>query len=447
MRQEEITKKLETMAELACEAAVKAGAEFSDAVASTERVVRVSAEKNGIKGLSEHTRDHVSVRCFIEGGMGMVSSPALQEKDVRDAAERAVTIAKMAEKDPDFSTLPSPEEHESITGRFDDALAGMSSAAAVEMVAAEIDGARSVDERILVADGELWLDVREAALANSLGLREELSGTATNMWIMTIVRGDEEVASAYEFDYARQLCDFSPEGVGAEAAKKTLKQMGAESVRTGKFPVILGPLASNSLFQSVCLCANGEDVRRQRSFLIGKKGKRIASEHVTLTDDGLIPGGMSSGAVDGEGSVRKKVEVVKDGVLASYLHSLYTSLKAKEENTGHGTRGKAVRPTNVIPKLGEKTANEIISEVERGLYVEMGGFMPDMQTGEISATVDWGFWIERGKFVFPVKNTMVAGNAIELMCKIDAISSDCRREPGAVMPTVRISEATVAGAG
>ena len=60
--------------------------------------------------------------------------------------------------------------------------------------------------------------------------------------------------------------------------------------------------------------------------------------------------------------------------------------------------------------------------------------MPDMQTGEISATVDWGFWIERGEFVFPVKNTMVAGNAIELMCKIDAISSDCRREPGAVMP-------------
>ena len=81
---------------------------------------------------------------------------------------------------------------------------------------------------------------------------------------------------------------------------------------------------------SIAGAASGEDIQRGRSFLIGKLGEQIASEHVTLVDDGLIPAAMGSGALDGDGSVRRKVAVVEKGVFASELHSLYTSEKAKK---------------------------------------------------------------------------------------------------------------------
>jgi PmbA protein len=439
------SKNLEAMAALACEAGIKGGADFADALASSSRTMSVPVEKNGIKAVMEHHKEHVSVRCFVGGGVGILSSPNLKEEEVRDAAERAVRMARVAEKDPDFVTLPSPEEHGRAAGLFDPELAGMSCARLVEMVAEEIESARNVDDRIAVVEGDAGFSVHNAMLANSAGIREDVSGTWLSLYTMTMVRKDEEVASAYEFDYARRLLDFKSEGVGAEAARKTIRQLGAENVQTGRFPVILGPLASETIFTSIVECANAEDVQRGRSFLASKKGKRIASKLVTLVDDGLIPGGMSSGAVDAEGSVRRQIEIVREGVLLGYLHSLYTSLKAKEDNTGHGSRSGWVSPTNVIPKLGSRAAEEIISEVKNGLYVDSGGFSPDLQTGEISATVDWGFWIENGEFAYPVKNAMVGGGAVELLMRIDAISSDYRAEPGAVMPTVRISEAAVAG--
>jgi len=439
------SKALEELGMLACEAATKCGADFADAVAGNGRTISVTVEKNGIKGLTERHRENVSIRCFVGGGLGTVSSPSLEEDEVREAAERAVRLAGMTEKDPDFVTLPSPGNHNDVAGLFDPELAEITSARLVEMVADEIGSARDVDDRIAVVEGDAALNAQSAVLVNSLGVREDVSRTWLSLYLMAMVRKDDEAASAYEFDYARRLADFEAEGVGAGAARKTIRQLGAANVVTGRYPVVLGPLASETLFTSIAECANAEDVQRERSFLAGKRGKRIASKHVTLLDDGLIPGGVSSGAVDAEGSVRKQVEVVREGILTAYLHSLYTSLKAKEENTGHGNRAGGVSPTNVIPKLGDKTAKEIISEVKLGLYVESGGFWPDLRTGEISATVDWGFWIEDGEFAFPVKSTMVGGGAIELLTRIDAISRDYREEPGAVMPTVRISEAAVAG--
>ncbi len=132
-------------------------------------------------------------------------------------------------------------------------------------------------------------------------------------------------------------------------------------------------------------------------------------------------------------------------MLKTYLHSHYTARKSGEENTGHSTRG-GIAPTNVIPTLGEKTAAQIIGEVEDGIYVALGNPVPDTASGQLSALVDAGFRIERGELTHPLKNTMVAGHALELMGAIDAISSDYRAEPGRVLPTVRVQAMKVASA-
>jgi len=153
---------------------------------------------------------------------------------------------------------------------------------------------------------------------------------------------------------------------------------------------------------------------------------------------------MASSPFDGEGFPHKPLVVVENGILKSYLHNSYTANKAKEPNTGHSTRG-GISPTNIRPKLGDKTSEQIINQTKEGLYINMGSISPNPVTGEISATVDFGFKIENGELAYPVKNTMIGVNMLELLKNIDAISSDYREEPGTIMPTVRAQNIKVAG--
>jgi PmbA protein len=91
------------------------------------------------------------------------------------------------------------------------------------------------------------------------------------------------------------------------------------------------------------------------------------------------------------------------------------------------------------------TAAEIIKDIKEGLYINSGGLSPNSVTGEISATVDFGFKIENGELAYPVQSTVIGVNMLDLLKNIDAISSDYREEPGIVMPTVRAQNVRVAG--
>jgi len=211
-------------------------------------------------------------------------------------------------------------------------------------------------------------------------------------------------------------------------------------------PVVFGPLVTRGLLHAVCASAGAEVIQRQRSFLVDKRGERIGSKLLTLRDDAYIPGGMASGAWDGEGAVRRKVTVIEAGVLVNHLHNCYTAHKAHEENTGHGYRRGGVGPTNVIPELGTNTAAEILGDTREGIYVNMGSVSPHPVNGEISATIDFGYKIENGELAYPLRNTMLGVNIFDLLDNLDAISSDYREEPGMIMPTIRVQNVKVAGA-
>jgi PmbA protein len=309
-------------------------------------------------------------------------------------------------------------------------------------VTENIDRARAVSDDAVVG-GSTEARQQEWALVNNRGVRVAQQGTSVSLSANVVLRRNDDVGSFYEWDVARLLDDLEPEELGDAAAKEALKYLNSRTIRTGTMPVVFGPLASRAFLVGLCAAASAEEVQRQRSFLVGKKGEPVASELVTLVDNPLIPAGLASGICDGDGFPHRRTTVVERGVLRSYLHSNYTAKKAGEENTGHSTRG-GIAPTNVIPTLGEKTAAEIIGEVEDGIYVTLGQPNPDTASGQVSALVDAGFRIERGELTYPLKNTMVAGHALELFQNIDAVSSDYRSEPGMVLPTIRVQGVRVA---
>jgi PmbA protein len=437
------------LAKRAVEVATGAGAEFADAEASETRRLSVSVEKSSLHSTSDRRTAGVSVRAIVSGASGFAHDNRLTPDAAESAALRAVAAAKLAEPDPDFVRLPAPEPFDEVGGLFDPEVERLGAPALIEIVLAEVAGAMEVDPLFTVQSGATSSAGR-SAFVNSCGVEHERAATSISANVFPTFRDGDEVGSFFDFDHARRIEDFAPAGIGRKSAEEAKRFLGAKAAPTATLPVVLGPLAAGSLLGSIAGAAGGEDIQRGRSYLGGKLGERIASEHVTLVDDGLILAGMGSGPLDGDGSVRRKVTIVEAGVFKSELHSLYTSEKARKRGeeracTGHGRRGGGVGPTNVIPTLGMKTAAEILAETDEGIYVNYGGVAPNGVTGEISASVDFGFKIEGGKLAYPLKNTMLGVNVFDFLKAIDAVSSDARIEPGAVMPTIRATGVRVAG--
>jgi PmbA protein len=430
------------LSEIACEEAMRAGASFADASARRARELSVEVEKNAIKSSDARTWRSISVRAFAAGGTGWWSASSLSEEGAREAGRRAAELAQAAEPDPDFVDLVRPAPYPEVAGLYDERVAGLSGSEVARWITGSIDSAREIASDAIVAGGA-HATSRESVLVNNLGVRACQGATNVSVSVHVVVRRGGDVGSFYEWDAARLLSDLEPDGLGARAAKEALRALGSRTIRTASLPVVFGPLASSALFLGICGAASAEEVQRDRSFLVGRRGESIASPLVTLVDDPLIAGGLSSAVCDGDGCPHRRITVVEGGVLETYLHSNYTAKKAREENTGHSTRG-GIAATNVMPTLGEKTAAEIIGEVDDGIYVALGSPYPDTASGQVSALVDAGFRIEKGQLTYPLKNTMVAGHMMELLQNLDAISSDYRAEPGMVLPTVRVQGVRVA---
>lgn len=431
------------LAKLACAAAVAAGAEFADVSAWNNRSISLQLERSAFKNSDARRSMGISVRAFFRGGIGAASTTGLNKDDAHKVGQQAAELAKMAQPDPDFISLPAPAQYREIPGLYDEKLTAYSLADIVEILSGGLHEALQVAPDALV-EGGAGVYTGEHAFVNSLGIAVTSPGSSISASISVIVRHGDDVGSFYDYDFARTLDRFNPIGIGERAAQEALRFLGAKKIVGGDLPVVVGPLSSRSIFYGIASGINAESVQRGRSWLTGKKGQQIASEVVTLIDDPFIPGGAASSRYDGEGYPRQVTTIVENGVLQTYLHNSYTAGKAKEPNTGHSTRG-GVSPTNLIPALGQKTAAEIIGEVEKGIYVARGNVSPNGITGDVSSTVDSGFMIENGQITYPIKNTMFAGSMLDLLKSIDAISSDYREKPGQIMPTVRIAKAKVAG--
>ncbi len=432
------------IAHAACEAAVRAGADCADASVERGRSMTVSAEQNALKSSDTRAWASISVRAFCAGATGWATVSGLTLTAARRAGREAAELARAAEPDPEFVDLVHPARYPEVAGLYDPRLVEISAKEVAGWIADNLDAAREVAGEALVS-GTARAGWREWALVNSLGVAVAQPSTSASVSVQVLVRRGEDIGSFSDWDAARTRAQFDPARVGAEAAREARRCLGRRTMKTATLPVVFGPLAASALLQGVCAAASAEEVQHNRSFLVGRKGERIAAECLTLVDDPLMAGGLASEISDGDGFPHARVPLVEKGILRTYLHSHYTARKSGERNTGHATR-LGIACTNIIPALGVKTADQIIAEVEDGLYVARAQPQPNIASGQISALVDAGFRLRNGQFTYPLKNTMIAGHAMELLPRLDAISSDYRAEPGCVLPTIRVQGVRVASA-
>jgi PmbA protein len=427
----------------AAECVVREGDEFST-------VVRLGQ----VETLKESGSRAIGVRVFFGQRAASTHSSDFSAAGVQRMLKSALELAKITSEDP-HAGLPEAGKFGSLSGDLDlyhEDVYSLPSAERIEYARRAEKAALDSDPRIKNSEGGSFDAASgKKVLANSYGFVGEYRRSYCSVAAVPIAQDPNGLMQRdYWFSVARSLAKLeSAEQVGKEAARRTVRRLGARKVKTAQVPVILDPMVATSMLEHIFEGINGDSVYRGASFLAGKLGEPIAGANVTVVDDGTLPGGFGTSPFDGEGIPTRRTVVIENGILRSYLLNTYTAKKLGLETTANASRGLAgtpgIGPGNYFLAPGTKTPTQIIGGIKDGLYVtEFLGHGANLVTGDYSRGAS-GMWIVNGELAYPVEEITVAGNLKDMFRNISEIGSDLEFRGSVASPTIRIDGLTVGG--
>ncbi|MGP0591474.1 TldD/PmbA family protein [Nitrospira sp. T9] len=311
----------------------------------------------------------------------------------------------------------------------------------------------SADPRITNSEGaECSAGYGSILLANSHGFVGSYASSSYSLSVSPIAMDSQNGGMQRDYWYSvkRKFHELdSPESIGQEAARRTVRRLGSQAITTQEVPVIFDPETAKGLLGHISSAVSGYSLYKGASFLLGQLGKSIASDLVTVVDDGRLPGGLGSRPFDGEGLPTRRNLVIDKGVLSSYLLDTYSGRKLGMASTGNASRSVGENPTvgttNLFLSPGSYSPDEILKSMKRGLYVtDLIGFGVNLVTGDYSRGAV-GFWVENGELTHPVEEVTIAGNLQQILKDIEMIGNDLEFRGRVASPTVKIRKMMVAG--
>jgi len=313
-------------------------------------------------------------------------------------------------------------------------------------------------EVVMVArsDGLLAADVRPLVRVSITVLMEE--------------NGRREQGSAGgggRYDYA-----YFSDDVLRDYAKKAVHQasvnLRARPAPAGPMTVVLGSgWPGILLHEAIGHGLEGDFNRKGSSAFAGRIGQRVAARGVTVVDDGTIENRRGSLSVDDEGNPTRRTVLIEDGILQGYLQDSLNARLMGVAPTGNGRRESFAhlplpRMTNTYMLAGDKSPEEIIGSVKKGLYAaNFGGGQVDITSGKFVFSAAEAYMIENGKITYPVKGATLIGNGPDALTRVSLIGNDLALDPGVGtcgkegqsvpvgvgQPTLRLDGLTVGGTG
>ena len=218
--------------------------------------------------------------------------------------------------------------------------------------------------------------------------------------------------------------------------------------RTRKVPVVFDSTVSGSIVGHLVSAINGASVARKTSFLKDKLGQRLFAPGINIVDDPLRRRGLRSRPFDAEGVAGRRMALIEDGVLKTWLLDSATARELDLKTTGHAQRSASSTPspgpTNLHLDPGTASPEELIKDIDEGFYVtDLIGSGANMVTGDYSRGAA-GFWIEKGERTYPVSEVTIAGHMLDIFRTLIP-ANDLQFRYGTNAPTVRLEGLTIAG--
>jgi PmbA protein len=437
------------LAEKLVTAAKRAGADQADAVAVRSISLSIEVRDGAVEESERAEGDDVGLRVLVGKRQAVVSTNDTAHLDAAALAERAVAMARVAPEDR-FAGLAEPERLAREIPDLDLADPDLPSVARLEELARSAEGAGLAVKGVSRSGGaSASAGMGGMVLVTSGGFNGAYVGSRHGVSMTAIAGEGTGMERDYDFASALHASDLDdPIMIGRKAGERAVKRLNPRKVPTGRVPVVFDPRVAGSLVSHLASAVKGSAFARKSSFLMDRLGQRLFAPGIQVIDDPLRRRGLRSRPFDGEGVASRKLVLVGDGVLESWLLDCATARELGLTTTGHAQRGVSSAPspgaTNLYLEAGRKTPEAMIGEIAQGFYVtDLIGMGANVVTGDYSRGAA-GFWIEHGVLTYPVSEVTIAGHLTDNFANLEP-ASDLTFRYGVNAPPVRVEGLTVAG--
>jgi PmbA protein len=396
------------------------GAEHAEVSASIHFGLDVNVRKGEVETL-EHSRDRgLGISVFLGKSKGHATSGDLRPETIRKCVEKAIDIARFTQADKCNGLAPVDR----LASHFPDLDLWHPQALDAELTtqrALACEAAGLEDPQISNSDGaSASSSFGLSVYANSNGFVGRRDGTRFSQSCVLIAGEGESMQRDYWYDSRRAFSDLeSPEETGHEAARRTVKRLGARNVPTREVPVLFAPEVARGIIGHLMSGISGAALYRKASFLQDAQGKALFPGWMTIAERPFIQRGAASTAFDAEGVATYDRDIIRDGVLTGYVLDSYSARRLSLETTGN-----AGGVHNLVVEPGGFSARELMQQMGTGLLVtEVMGQGVSIVTGDYSRGAG-GFWVENGEIQFPVDEVTIAGNLKDMFMCIEAVGND-----------------------
>jgi PmbA protein len=429
----------------------KKGASETEAYLEEGRTLEIEVRNGDIESMKQAGLKGVGLRVFVEGKMAFAESSNFTEEALADVVDKAIALAKQTSFD-EFNQLPSPSEYTTTLNIYDAKLATIPLDKKISLAKEVEQLALKKHELIKRSYGAGYSDAEVTVyIVNSKGASASFKKSFCNLGVGVIAVDKNIMQPGFYYSSACYFDDLKKsDEIASKASDFAVKLFGGKPVKSQQVPVVFHPRAGRSLLFGLMRAINGEQVYQKASFLADYLNKQIASELITIIDDGIMDKGIGSQPVDDEGVATRKKTIVEKGILKMFIYNTYSAAKAGTVSTGNARRADyrsipQIGHTNFYMENGKTEPAEIIKEVDNGLYLmatQGGGVNP--VNGNFSTGAS-GLWIAEGKTTNPVANITLAGNIFDMLKGVDAFGNDLELSSTFACPTFRIKKMTIGG--
>lgn len=368
------------------------------------------------------TKDNTTLTMRVVCGkkVGTATINSTSDSDLRRAVEKAESLARLQDDDPDFVSLPAPSAfittqtyYPSTAACTPDQRAG--AVAAIVCCAAKAE---------LKAYGAFSTEISELAVANSLGVRAY--NQATTGYLRTVIMSDRHSGTGYADQLSRDIKDLDPEAVVGEAVERCRMSENARDLPTGEYEVVLTPYAVSDMVRFLgYLGFSASSLQEGRSFMAGKLDQSITGSNISIWDDALDPRTLNM-PFDAEGAAKRRVSLIENGVAKGVVYDSYAAHKEGKTSTGHA-RLRGGMPSNMVMAPGTSSIEEMIKSTKRGVYITRFHYThcPEpVQVIMTGTTRDGTYYIENGAIKYPIRNLRLTDSVLRVFSHVSLISTE-----------------------
>lgn len=430
-------------------AASRAGADAADAVLMDEQALSVRQRLGRLEEVTRAESVEIGLRVFVGRSSAIVSTSSRDPDGFAALAERAIAMARAVPADP-YAGLAEQEDPGPFPSLDTDDFSDPPPAVLAARAAEAEDAARAVPGVTNTEEAEASWSRTSLTLVTTGGFAGQTTRTSHAHYVTALAGHGTDMQRDYDYATATHAADLIPPAlIGRSAGERAVARLNPRRLASARMPVVYDARVAASLLGSFANAINGAAVARGTSFLTDRMGQQLFAPGIAVQDDPLRPRGLRSRPFDGEGVAGRRLALVEDGRLRSWILDCRSARQLGLASTGHASRGVSAPPspsaTNLWLAPGEATPESLMADITEGVYItELIGMGVNPVTGDYSRGAT-GFAIRNGRRAEAVAGITIAGNLIEMFRQLTP-ANDLEFRRGTDAPTVRIDAMTVAGA-